>query len=225
MNTGYMKLKPHQVKQLREQKAWSQSHLAEVSGLSLRTIQRIEKEDTASQESVQALASVFETSTNKLLAETSPKNNRVLFPATAFAALIAFVVAYFWVTPSTASNLTLDISASFKQLETPLPTAYPELSKKAEQAENLYTIDTSIILQEKEITTVKVNDHVEMDIAAFFVEDGKILLTARIVDISKDAKPVVAAPKIITDNHVEAFLMVNDEDTGAIYKVGITPHK
>lgn len=39
---------------------WSQDHLAQVSGLGLRTIQRIETRGSASQESIKALASVFE---------------------------------------------------------------------------------------------------------------------------------------------------------------------
>ena len=43
----------------RENRGWSQGHLARVTGLSLRTIQRIEKTGSASFESVTALASVL----------------------------------------------------------------------------------------------------------------------------------------------------------------------
>ncbi len=91
-----MKLKTNQIKLLREQKAWSQSHLAEVSGLSLRTIQRIEKEGSASQESVQALASVFETKPDVLLINPFYRNRKTSILATMLSALIAFVIAYFW---------------------------------------------------------------------------------------------------------------------------------
>ncbi|MET1254612.1 helix-turn-helix domain-containing protein [Aliikangiella maris] len=48
------------VKKLRLQKCWSQEQLAEFSGLSVRTIQRLEKGQPASMESLKALASVFE---------------------------------------------------------------------------------------------------------------------------------------------------------------------
>lgn len=51
----------------RNKRAWTQAHLAEVCGLSLRTIQRIEKSGVASNESIQALASVFEISVEKLV--------------------------------------------------------------------------------------------------------------------------------------------------------------
>jgi transcriptional regulator with XRE-family HTH domain len=53
-------LDPERVKRLRVERAWSQEQLAEISGLSLRTIQRIEKRGKASMESKKALASVFE---------------------------------------------------------------------------------------------------------------------------------------------------------------------
>jgi transcriptional regulator with XRE-family HTH domain len=44
---------------LRAKKAWSQDELSIASGLNLRTIQRIEKEASASLQSVKALASAF----------------------------------------------------------------------------------------------------------------------------------------------------------------------
>ncbi|NNN70892.1 MULTISPECIES: helix-turn-helix domain-containing protein [unclassified Vibrio] len=47
------------VKHLRESRGWSQEHLSSVSGLSIKTIQRIESGRKASLESQQALASAF----------------------------------------------------------------------------------------------------------------------------------------------------------------------
>ena len=44
----------------RERRVWSQEHLATLSGLGLRTIQRIEATNSASHESINAIASVFE---------------------------------------------------------------------------------------------------------------------------------------------------------------------
>lgn len=49
-----------QVQKLRLQRGWSQQQLAELSGLSVRTIQRIENGSAASTESLKSLASVFE---------------------------------------------------------------------------------------------------------------------------------------------------------------------
>lgn len=49
-----------EIKKARLEKHWSQEQLAEMSGLSVRTIQRIEKGENAGLESLKALAAVFE---------------------------------------------------------------------------------------------------------------------------------------------------------------------
>lgn len=66
-----MKVDSQKLIQLRNAKAWSQQHLADVSGLSLRTIQRIEKTQSASHDSIGALASVFEITPDALLMNES----------------------------------------------------------------------------------------------------------------------------------------------------------
>lgn len=48
------------IQKLRLQRGWSQEQLAHLSGLSVRTIQRIENGQTPSVESLKSLASVFE---------------------------------------------------------------------------------------------------------------------------------------------------------------------
>nr|WP_248289495.1 helix-turn-helix domain-containing protein [Thalassotalea sp. Y01] len=51
---------------MRLQKGWSQQQLAEFSGLSVRTIQRIERGHKAGNESLKSLAAVFETNIQTL---------------------------------------------------------------------------------------------------------------------------------------------------------------
>ncbi len=48
------------LKQLRLEKNWTQQHVAEVCDLSMRTIQRVEKDGVASNETVAAYAAIFE---------------------------------------------------------------------------------------------------------------------------------------------------------------------
>lgn len=57
------------VKRLREQRNWSQEALADMTGLSTRTIQRIESGNKASLESLKALAAVFEVDISTLTEE------------------------------------------------------------------------------------------------------------------------------------------------------------
>ena len=49
------------IKKMRLDRHWSQEQLAEMSGLSIRTIQRIENGENAGLESLKSLAAVFET--------------------------------------------------------------------------------------------------------------------------------------------------------------------
>jgi len=57
---------------LRLARAWSQEQLAEVSGLSVRTVQRIENGDQPSLETLSALAAVFEVSVAVLSEPDAP---------------------------------------------------------------------------------------------------------------------------------------------------------
>ncbi len=50
------------IRRLREDRGWSQEQLAQISGISVRTIQRIENGGRASLETLKCLAAVFETS-------------------------------------------------------------------------------------------------------------------------------------------------------------------
>jgi transcriptional regulator with XRE-family HTH domain len=55
-----MKLNSAVIRLEREKRAWSQEHLSGVTGLALRTIQRIESTGSASFESASAIAAVFD---------------------------------------------------------------------------------------------------------------------------------------------------------------------
>ena len=65
-----LNINSEKLKQIRESKCWSQQQLADLSGLSLRTVQRIEAKGVASQESIKCLSAVFELDTQDLLDTT-----------------------------------------------------------------------------------------------------------------------------------------------------------
>lgn len=62
-----MKIDSDIVRKLRTARGWSQEQLGVVSGLSLRTIQRLENGENGSIESVRALATAFDVDTNELI--------------------------------------------------------------------------------------------------------------------------------------------------------------
>lgn len=66
----------NQVKQLRLQRAWSREQLAEMAGLSVRTIQRIENGERPGLETLSALAAVFEVTVAEIGGEARRKTRR-----------------------------------------------------------------------------------------------------------------------------------------------------
>ena len=70
-----MRLNPKTIKQLRDDKNWTQQSLADACGLSLRTIQRIEKEGVASRETMMSLCAVFEVKQSSLINLDEAKAN------------------------------------------------------------------------------------------------------------------------------------------------------
>ncbi len=71
-----MKVDTTLVKKLRDARAWSQDHLAQVAGLSLRTIQRVESDGSASAETKMAIASAFDIEADALTPRPKPRSPR-----------------------------------------------------------------------------------------------------------------------------------------------------
>ncbi|MFT6330380.1 MAG: transcriptional regulator with XRE-family HTH domain [Bermanella sp.] len=64
-----------QVKTLRLHKSWSQEQLAQLCGLNVRTIQRIEKGESVGFETLESLAAVFEIDVNDLKTQNNDKRD------------------------------------------------------------------------------------------------------------------------------------------------------
>lgn len=100
-----MKLNAERIRTLREQRAWSQEHLATVAGLSTRTLQRIEAGAAASQETCMALAAALDIPVRLITGtplptdiSTGPSLPRPLSPASSWlmpAVLLVCLVVWF----------------------------------------------------------------------------------------------------------------------------------
>ncbi len=73
-----MNVNSARLRELRASRHWSQEQLANLSGLNLRTIQRLESGAKISTESLRALASVFEVPAESLLASASTPSQPAL---------------------------------------------------------------------------------------------------------------------------------------------------
>lgn len=96
------------IKELRKERSWSQDQLASVSGLSHRTVQRIEATGRCSLESKKALAAAFELGANDLSVDTDLTCNSgslIRGPQYGFwGAGLGFFGAYFGITVSLYSG-------------------------------------------------------------------------------------------------------------------------
>lgn len=66
------------IKRWREERCWSQEHLAELAGIGLRTVQRIENGDSTSRESVMALAAGFNVDVVALIVDAQTEAQKIV---------------------------------------------------------------------------------------------------------------------------------------------------
>lgn len=106
-----MNIRSERIRELRLQRAWSQEHLAEVTSLGLRTIQRMETLGTGSYESLRSIAAVFNLDVRELIQpqlEDKPSVSpvitngqfRILAAGLALVALVVSVLYLYLVRPS-----------------------------------------------------------------------------------------------------------------------------
>lgn len=116
-----MKIDSSYIKRERERRAWSQEHLAEVAGLGLRTIQRIEKTGAASYESARSLAAVLgvDVATLRVDAREAAEAaaRRFDFRSRAFLGVLGALVTggtLFYGTASFADQVLMDVSMALE---------------------------------------------------------------------------------------------------------------
>ena len=66
------------LKRWREERCWSQEHLADLAGISLRTVQRIENGETASRDSIMALAAAYNVDVTSLTVDPRKQAEAIL---------------------------------------------------------------------------------------------------------------------------------------------------
>lgn len=202
------------VKSERTRRAWSQDHLATVSGLSLRTIQRIEKTGSASFESAQALASVFSIDVAELRKQTETQEptlrwqrvRRSALGAMGLAALAA--MSLFTVTSTFAEPILLDFDIS-----------RTDLSNNDENRQI-----GQLVIEAGKAAEVRMDGELRFVIVPTIEEDGRVLLAAEIYEFLDGDYVLLAEPKLITADQKEAEIRVSS-DSGKLFRFLIVPHK
>ena len=200
VNSQFVRLK-------RQQRAWSQEHLAHVSGLGIRTVQRIEGTGLASYESAQAIASVLEIPVAELIEQSAPANRssiwgfsskrRIAIMISSLLALMSVLVARTVV----ADQVMLDVGVTIN-----------EENQTASQ----------VTTNEGEDAVIQIGDQYRLLISPTIGDNGDVYLAIRLLKSDGDEYVQIAQPRIVTADRQEAVIRSAREGGDSIY-IKITP--
>lgn len=196
-----MKVNTKKILNERKSRAWSQQHLADVSALSLRTIQRVEKEGAGSPETVKALAACFELDANELLVrEENRKNSFEINIKTKLAAMWSSIIAIFvsailiFVQPIMA----LDMEITADQIESSDQNNYQLFSGNVEifvPEQIAFEIESNELWGTDTASVVTGSVTVVLDEATLEVGDGVIIKVEKGIKITTDYAELRPLPR------------------------------
>jgi transcriptional regulator with XRE-family HTH domain len=199
-----MQLDPNRIRLERERRAWSQEHLAEVAGLSLRTIQRVETSGSASFETARALAAVLELDVAALKAGDVPA--RGLGPRLRYAGLAATLVAalgFFLMPDAHAGEVMLDVGVTLN-------------SEKLSQSQ--------LVATEGKSAELRFEGQVRLFVNPIVTADGSILLSMRVEEPAGSRWVEVGEPRIMVVNGNEGLVKVTSPK-GNVFEITVRPRR
>lgn len=189
-----MKINKETLRRERELRAWTQSHLAEVADLSMRTVQRIERSGNASYESASALASALNLDLKILMAGSGVEqasNLKVRNYRWGFLGIMASaLLALGWWSTASAEQITVSLF-----LETP---------------DSIYS-DMAVVNKVGQEGEIQLDDQFQL---VFNSErQGKyLLLTAKIYHRADNEYRLFSNPAVLVESRKPAALQVNSPD-------------
>jgi transcriptional regulator with XRE-family HTH domain len=210
-----MKIDAKRIRAERERRAWSQEHLAIVSGLGLRTIQRIEKTGAASFESARALAAVFEVDVAELriareeqrVPSGGATSSRFRFRARPMlggaAAALTAAGALFVATKGFADVVMLDVGVSMND-------------GQVEHSQVVTDANDHVALR-------AIDDKLRMVVVPTIEKNG-IMLATEIYVLENTGYVLASSPKLLVENGKQAEIELMTKD-GASIHFSITPHQ
>ena len=203
-----MKIDVVLLKTERENRAWSQDHLASAAGLGLRTVQRIEKTRIASYQSVQSLAAALSLQCKDLAATRFEQSgcaalSRFRSMTTAATAIGMIALAAIMVTSSSyADQVMLDFGISENDIE---------------------ISNGHLLTEEGKLAEVLIEKTLRITLTPTIEDNGKVFLSVEIFEYQDGEFLLVAKPKLITANNKMATIRISF-DQSSEYEILITPH-
>jgi transcriptional regulator with XRE-family HTH domain len=185
------------IKTQRSNRAWSQTQLAEVSGLSLRTIQRIEKTGVASLESVKSLSSVYEIDIKDIQkCLNKPAYSLKSKLVTLFGA-VGIILSGLVMLPATAQSIMVDL----------------ELTENNDELASV-----QILNEEHSESEMKISDVVKIIFTTSKEGDGTVLISTKLYDLSGGEEVLISSPSVKTKHKETAEIRFGN------YSLSLTPN-
>ena len=204
-----MKIVAATVKAARERRAWSQQHLADASGLSLRTVQRIEANGSASYESARAIAASLDLDVSRLLDSSSaaPVNLPRLRRLVAGVASVAVAgIAMVFVQTALANEILLDLGVT------------------KEEENGTRELTTQILLEDGKPYELTMDGAFKFNVSATVTEQEDILISVDMFSFENDEFVLLGEPKLLTTNRKQASIMLSGgSEASGRYTIQVTP--
>ncbi len=178
-----MKLNRKTIKKLRLARAWSQSQLAELTDLSLRTIQRIEKQGQASLESAKSLAAVFE----KPL-QTLEDNSKAAVKLWAVPLVMTGLLGLLFILPASADSIMLNVLLKEK---------------------NQVLADVQLLNKANQESELKLGTDMKLTFSTHVTSDDMIHIAVKIYERLEGGMKLVAEPAIKTQHQLPAEIKLD----------------
>jgi len=185
------------IKTQRHNRAWSQTHLADVSGLSLRTIQRIEKTGVASLESVKAIASVFEIEIKNLQKCSKGRAYSLKSKLAALFAAVSLILSGLAIMPATAQSIMINL----------------ELTESDEKLASI-----QILNEENSESEMKISDVLKVTFTSKKDKDGSVLISTKLYDLSGGKEVLISSPSVTAMHRETAEIRFGS------YSLSLTPN-
>jgi transcriptional regulator with XRE-family HTH domain len=192
-----MQININVIKTQRNNRAWSQTQLADVSGLSLRTIQRIEKTGVASLESVKSLASVFEMDIKNLQKCSNKSIYSLKSKLVTLFGAIGIVLSSLVMMPATAQSIMVDL----------------ELSENDEKLASI-----QILNEENSESEMRISDVLKITFTSTKESDGTVLISTKLYDLSDGKEVLMSSPSVKTKHKETAEIRFGN------YSLSLTPN-
>ncbi len=198
----------------REKRAWSQQHLATVSGLALRTIQRVESKGRGSYETAKAIASCLEIPVAEL--RNDEPSSRAFFAGigtrrkvgSAITAMLLAAATVLSIQGVIAEQILLDVGVTTEGVDN----------------DSVRHVKTQMLLEDGKASNLPMEGPFYLVVVPTVLDDGKVILAVNFSELQDDKYELLGEPRVITPNGEEVEIVIAaGEGEQRRYKIAITP--